>query len=201
MRSAEFDRTEVLRAAMNIFIEKGYAKTSMQDLKKATGLHPGSIYCAFENKRGLLMAALSQYGEDSANNFQHHFREGDALLLGFKHFLDSVVYECERAEVRDCLLQKAMSELTKQDAEVEAYISGLMQQWHKGIACKLNLAQERGEISADRDIEALSNFVVMSIYGIRTFSHTHPTPGTITKLAEQIYQIVVDSAIAVREVK
>lgn len=55
MRSAEFDREEVLRSAMEVFISKGYAKTSMQDLKSATGLHPGSIYCAFTNKRGLLL--------------------------------------------------------------------------------------------------------------------------------------------------
>ncbi len=52
MRSAEFDREHVLRSAMAAFIAKGYSKTSMQDLKKATGLHPGSIYCAFDNKRG-----------------------------------------------------------------------------------------------------------------------------------------------------
>jgi len=46
MRNAEFDKEQVLRSAMNAFMKKGYANTSMQDLKKATGLHPGSIYCA-----------------------------------------------------------------------------------------------------------------------------------------------------------
>ena len=50
MRSAEFDREQVLRAAIQAFLLKGYAKTSMQDLKRSTGLHPGSIYCAFESK-------------------------------------------------------------------------------------------------------------------------------------------------------
>ena len=43
MRNAEFNKETVLRAAMVAFMAKGYAKTSMQDLKAATGLHPGSI--------------------------------------------------------------------------------------------------------------------------------------------------------------
>lgn len=40
MRNAEFDREKVLRSAMTAFMDKGYGKTSMQDLTKATGLHP-----------------------------------------------------------------------------------------------------------------------------------------------------------------
>ncbi|MBP8218894.1 MAG: helix-turn-helix transcriptional regulator, partial [Aeromonas sp.] len=63
MRIAEFDRDEVLRNAMEAFRAKGYAKTTMQELVAATGLHPGSIYGAFGNKRGLLLAAVDHYVE------------------------------------------------------------------------------------------------------------------------------------------
>lgn len=61
MRTAEFDRQKVLEAAMEVFCQKGYANTTMQDLKEATGLHPGSLYCAFSNKRGILLAALQAF--------------------------------------------------------------------------------------------------------------------------------------------
>ena len=43
MRSAEYDRDAVLRNAMEAFRAKGYAKTTMQELVAATGLHPGSL--------------------------------------------------------------------------------------------------------------------------------------------------------------
>lgn len=42
MRSAEFDRDLVLRSAMEAFRARGYAKTTMQDLVAATGLHPAA---------------------------------------------------------------------------------------------------------------------------------------------------------------
>ncbi|WP_462160581.1 TetR/AcrR family transcriptional regulator [Pseudoalteromonas maricaloris] len=58
MRTAEFDRETVLRNAMQAFMTYGYNKTSMPKLTEVTGLHPGSIYCAFKNKKGLLLAAI-----------------------------------------------------------------------------------------------------------------------------------------------
>lgn len=73
MRNAEFDRETVLRAAMGAFMVNGYAKNSMQDLTKATGLHPGSIYCAFNNKKGLLLATIGQYQQDKNLQFQQFF--------------------------------------------------------------------------------------------------------------------------------
>ncbi|EGU61724.1 TetR family transcriptional regulator [Vibrio nigripulchritudo ATCC 27043] len=196
MRSAEFDREEVLRSAMEVFISKGYSKTSMQDLKAATGLHPGSIYCAFTNKRGLLLAALEQYGIESAKVFEAQFEGHESVLEAFQSYLTHVVDECEREEVKDCLLQKALSELSQQDEEVEAVISGLMEKWRNNIAGKLILAQENGELSTDVDCSELAEFLVMGIYGIRTFSHTKPPAGTLTRLASQLFEHIQQKAMA-----
>lgn len=190
MRSAEFDREEVLRSAMEVFISKGYAKTSMQDLKSATGLHPGSIYCAFTNKRGLLLTALDQYGVESQTSFEAHFEGQSSTLSALKGYLASVVDECEREEIKDCLLQKSLSELSQQDEEVESVISGLMGKWRHAIKLKLEQAQKQGEIADERDCNEIAEFLVMGIYGIRTFSHTNPPKGTLTRLADQLFDYV-----------
>ncbi|MGF1714725.1 TetR/AcrR family transcriptional regulator [Photobacterium chitinilyticum] len=188
MRSAEFDREHVLRAAMAAFIAKGYSKTSMQDLKKATGLHPGSIYCAFDNKRGLLLAALEQYRSDRQAEFMALFDGEVSSLDALKRYLDSVVDECEREEIKDCLLQKALTELTKQDDEVENVITQMLNQWEEAIAAKIQQAQQDNELSSERDHHQLAQFLVMGIYGIRTFSHTQPSEGTLQSLADQLFE-------------
>ena len=120
MRNAEFDREEVLRAAMKAFMYKGYAKTSMQDLKKATGLHPGSIYCAFENKRGLLLAALEQYRLDRKTEFEQFFANSASVIANIKSYLDNVVVECISCDsAQACLLTKALNEIAEQDSEIQ----------------------------------------------------------------------------------
>ena len=73
---------------MPLFMDKGNSKTSMPDLKKATGLHPGSIYCAFENKHGLLLAAIAQYKADRNVEFSHFFSTDEPVLTQFKSYLN-----------------------------------------------------------------------------------------------------------------
>ncbi|MCW8334579.1 TetR/AcrR family transcriptional regulator [Vibrio paucivorans] len=190
MRSAEFDREEVLRSAMDAFISKGYSKTSMQHLKKATGLHPGSIYCAFSNKRGLLLASLEHYRSERSAEFQALFDQSPTVLAGIQAYLDHVVAECEREEIKDCLLQKAMSELSQQDDEAEAIIGHMMTDWQEAFTDKLIEAQKAGEIDQAKDCQALSQFLVMGIYGIRTFSHTKPEAGVLRNLAAQLLECI-----------
>lgn len=190
MRSAEFDREHVLRAAMDAFIAKGYSKTSMKDLKTATGLHPGSIYCAFDNKRGLLLAALEHYREERQAEFAAFFATSPSVMAALERYLEHVVAECEREDIKDCLLQKALSELSQQDDEVEAVISEMLNQWQQGFTDKFRLAQQQQEIAADKDCEALAQFLVMGIYGLRTFSHTNPPKGALHRLAVQLLNAI-----------
>ncbi|PSW30648.1 TetR/AcrR family transcriptional regulator [Photobacterium phosphoreum] len=186
MRSAEFDRDQVLLSAMDVFITKGYSNTSMQDLKKATGLHPGSIYCAFNNKRGLLLAALEHYRDQRYAQFVTLFSQSSSVISAIESYLEHVVDECEREQIKDCLLQKALSELTQQDVEVADVISQMLKQWQQTLAEQLALAQQRYEINDQRDSQQLAQFLVMGIYGLRTFSHTRPEPGVIRRLAADL---------------
>ncbi|MCD9462496.1 TetR family transcriptional regulator [Photobacterium phosphoreum] len=186
MRSAEFDRDQVLLSAMDVFITKGYSNTSMQDLKKATGLHPGSIYCAFNNKRGLLLAALEHYRDQRYAQFVTLFSQSSSVISAIESYLEHVVDECEREQIKDCLLQKALSELAQQDVEVADVISQMLKQWQQTLAEQLALAQQRYEINDQRDSQQLAQFLVMGIYGLRTFSHTRPEPGVIRRLAADL---------------
>jgi len=186
MRSAEFDRETVLRSAMEAFVSKGYSKTSMQDLKAATGLHPGSIYCAFENNRGLLISELGQYRDDKSREFETLFKEQENVFYGLNRYLDSVVEECEKEAIKDCLLQKSLSELTQQDLEVEQLISSMLQDWHRSIENKISQAQDMGYVNKNKSAGQLTQFVVMGIYGMRTLSHTQPKPGVLKELKQEL---------------
>ena len=53
-----YDRDDVLDGAMKVFWRRGYAATSMRELRDATGLGSRSLYAEFESKHGLFRAAL-----------------------------------------------------------------------------------------------------------------------------------------------
>jgi len=188
MRNAEFDKEAVLRAAMIAFMDKGYAKTSMQDLKAATGLHPGSIYCAFENKRGLLLAALGQYRADRATEFEYFFAGKGTVLIALKKYLDHIVQECLSCEAAQaCLLTKALNELAEQDDEVQVILIENLADWQSSVAEVFRQAITAGELTGKRSAEKLSRFFIMGIYGLRTYAQTHPEAEIMHELAEQLF--------------
>ncbi len=192
MRNAEFDREKVLRSAMNAFMSKGYANTSMQDLKKSTGLHPGSIYCAFENKRGLLLEALEQYRVDRATAFEQFFSTSQKTIDNLKSYLDNVVVECISCDnTQACLMTKALNETAEQDIEIQQIITNNLSMLQQAFAEKFEQVKKEKDISAHKDCEHLARYFLMGIYGLRTFAQTHPKPEVLEQLAEQLYQDVL----------
>ena len=60
-RSKEFVESEVLLKAMHLFWEKGYEKSSLQDLVQHMGVHRRSMYDTFGDKHSLFMKTLELY--------------------------------------------------------------------------------------------------------------------------------------------
>ncbi|RKS72797.1 regulatory TetR family protein [Motilibacter peucedani] len=57
-RPRGFDEVHVVAAAAQLFVERGYEGTSVDDLVTSLGVHRGSLYRAFGSKRGLFVTAL-----------------------------------------------------------------------------------------------------------------------------------------------
>lgn len=57
-------RQEILEAALRAFGEKGYDKTSVNDIVKASGLSKGTLYWYFENKQAIFIALVRRVFDD-----------------------------------------------------------------------------------------------------------------------------------------
>jgi len=190
MRSAEFDHQEVLRAVMTVLSKKGYAKTRVQDLKKATGLHPGSIYSAFNDKRGLFIAALKQYQEDRFAFIDDLFSNSPTLLAGVYAFVDCILEDYEQVKEKDCLFQKLLTEVSDHDDEIEQMVKNMIKSLRQKFTDKFQLMMDRNEIEANRDVNLLAQFFFMCIYGMRTMSYTNPEPGVLKNLRDELMQYI-----------
>jgi AcrR family transcriptional regulator len=58
MSTKEESRQKILQAAFEAFAEKGFEKTSMDDIVKRSGLSKGTLYWHFTNKRELFLATI-----------------------------------------------------------------------------------------------------------------------------------------------
>lgn len=54
-------KAQILAAAMSVFTEKGFAKASMNDIVRASGLSKGGVYWHFKSKDELITAIFDQF--------------------------------------------------------------------------------------------------------------------------------------------
>ncbi len=182
MRSAEFNRDDVLRNAMEAFRAKGYAKTTMQELVAATGLHPGSLYAAFGNKRGLLLAAVDHYVQEKSA-LRRGFFAGQSPLAGVQAYLSQIVND---ALCGTCLVTRTLMELAEQDEELHLRLKAIYAELDADLAQILTLAQQRGELVADRDIPTLTAFLLINIQGLVTFTQCRPDRALLDGVVTQL---------------
>ncbi|MET3966753.1 TetR/AcrR family transcriptional regulator [Bradyrhizobium sp. S3.9.1] len=60
-RAREFDETEIIDKALQVFWQRGYEGTSLNDLLDATGLSKSSLYAAFGSKEDLFHRIVERY--------------------------------------------------------------------------------------------------------------------------------------------
>lgn len=89
---AQETRALILAAARSLFTTRGYAGTTIEGIAAEAGVSPQTVYSAFKNKRGLLLALLDQMAVDadgeqqrppSADDPRQQLREGIAFTTRF----------------------------------------------------------------------------------------------------------------------
>ncbi len=122
-RPREFDTDATLDKAMRLFWAKGYHDTSIRDLVDRTGVNYYGLYAAFENKHGLLLAALDRYRQTVTADFAGALRAApptrEGLQAAFDHLFD--LLQTEDGQV-GCLMCNTAVELAPHDAEVAARV-------------------------------------------------------------------------------
>ena len=180
MRSAEFNRDDVLRNAMEAFRAKGYAKTTMQELVAATGLHPGSLYAAFGNKRGLLLAAVDHYVCQKRSR-RRQVMELPSPLAGIETYLNLVVEDTLSGA---CLVTRMLMEMSAQDGELAERMQQICLELEQDVHQTLELAVVRQELGQDADITTLTAYLLVAIQGIITFAQCSKDKGLLLEVVQ-----------------
>ncbi|MEP3639528.1 MAG: TetR/AcrR family transcriptional regulator [Lentilitoribacter sp.] len=164
-RTASFDRDVLIANAREIFWKKGWAGTSMKDLEKGLGLHPGSFYAAFGSKDALYELTLDRYVEDGQVRLDQLVQTHGALGA-LKAHLRSVV-EDSAMPVRACMLSKTLLELSGQGNPLASKARQHMATMEARFAALFVQAQREGEIDNEVSAEKRARRFQSDLTGLR----------------------------------
>jgi AcrR family transcriptional regulator len=135
VEAARRTRRQVLEAAYGLFVQQGYARTTLVDVAAAAGVSVETVYKTFRNKRGLLkeLADFNVGGDDEQVAM---LERPDPLLLRdepdqrrqLAMFAEGMTGQMERVRPFDDILRSAAAV----DPEVAALREDLQQRQRRG---------------------------------------------------------------------
>ena len=159
-RPREFDRAQVLDQAIEVFWQRGYEATSIQDLVDRMGIHRGSLYCAFGDKHGLFLAALDRYEEVFHSKILERLADGSLrgrARQAIREVFDDIVRSCAGGGGRKgCLMTNSAVELAARDRDTAARVGANLSRLEKALSTAVRTAQADGQLSSQHDAMGMS---------------------------------------------
>ena len=117
-RTKQYNETEVVEKAMNLFWKNGYETTSMQMLEKEMGINKFSIYSSFGNKHGLFLESLKLY-KSNVSTVLDKLKKGTKGIEDIKQFFyDSVSSNFKSDKVKGCFVTNTYNEFSDKEDEL-----------------------------------------------------------------------------------
>lgn len=152
---AEETKDKIVRATLEIFCEKGYSRTTFDEIAKRIGLTKGAVYWHFRNKADILTEIIHRAFLLSRQELGQQVPELKTLEDLRRYLLCEIRLIQQHEQYRKflffVLFQMEWSEAILN--KVSAELQDIIQSGRNVIKEVLTFAQKNGEISASADIE------------------------------------------------
>jgi TetR/AcrR family transcriptional regulator, transcriptional repressor for nem operon len=185
-RTKEFDPEEALRAALELFWERGYEATSLADLVEHMGVARASIYATFGDKHSLYLKALDRYGELTDPELLAGLSRPGQVLPAVRALVQRYAREAaSETGRRGCFVVNTAVELAPHDRLAARRVQANWDLLETALTSALIRAQAQGELSQDKDPRALARLLLVLLQGLRVMGKAGTEPGRLQDAATQ----------------
>lgn len=166
-RAEDFDRAVVVGKAKEVFWQKGYEATSMQDLVDAMGLNRSSIYNSFGGKMDLYRESIRTYQRESNTYLREALLDGDpmeSLELLFSQAIDDIISDTEN---KGCFNLSCRMEMAERDHAIKDWLKGAEEHNLDLFSGIIRSGQEKGSINKDRSAQEYALYLLSGFQGLR----------------------------------
>jgi TetR/AcrR family transcriptional regulator, copper-responsive repressor len=160
-----FDRDAALKAAMDVFWKKGFEGATLADLTEAMGINPPSLYAAFGDKEGLFLEAVKRYRQQVAEKCLYA-QEPTAHAAVEKLLTELASLYTDNEHPRGCLMVMAATTAGASSPRLQEVLAEQRAAARASLRARLDRGVKDGELPADTDVAALTNFYAAVISGM-----------------------------------
>jgi AcrR family transcriptional regulator len=172
-------KQHIVKIALQLFLQKGYEKTSLNDIAGEVGITKPAIYHHFKNKDELFHEVLTFFFEEMGKWSSARFASCKTMRDLLKAFFQSLTSFTEVTEILLGKQKKNTSysflelflDASKRDPSIQKRIEQGFLMTRKFLAAELKKAQKKGEIRGDVDCETLAFQIHALIEGTGLISY------------------------------
>lgn len=166
-RPRGFDREAALRAAVELFWERGYEGTSLTDLTSAMGIRAPSLYAAFGSKEDLFREAVALYQSEQdapvSQAERDHPTAKDAIEAVLRRA--AVAYSNPNSP-RGCMVVLAALNCTPEHESVREFLSGCRLNSEGVLRRRLDQGVADGDVPAETKTSTVAAFYLTVMHGM-----------------------------------
>ncbi|GEC78854.1 TetR/AcrR family transcriptional regulator [Flavobacterium aquatile] len=184
-RTVEFNECEIIDKAMNVFWEKGYQATSMQDLVDAMQINRSSIYNTIGDKHQLFMKCISSYFDNAMLEIKEKVAKETSAKQALINIITdkaSWIVDCEKG----CLGIKTVFEIAPEDNEVRKLMSQNNEIFLQFLAEVVQKAIDDKELDGSEDAILMAEYIMTSFTGWKQSYILDRNPIRIKKMSEYL---------------
>ena len=176
----QYDRTELLDRAVELFRRQGFSATSTAELVDELGVNRKSMYAEFGSKQALFEATLERYNEHHLTNvigpIEAPDAGPDAIRAAFQGYADA---SDGWAQGRGCLLCNTAVERGALDEGARRHVSAYLERLTAAFRHALDNGRAAGEIDPSADLDELAAFFTMSLIGVAALIRAEAPPAEV----------------------
>jgi AcrR family transcriptional regulator len=183
-RPRAFDAAKTIGRARDVFWDKGFAGTSLDNLSAATELNRPSLYGAFGDKEELYLDTLEGYREDSLRLLDEMLDPALPIRRNIANVYDGAlaIYLHGTHGARGCFLIGTATVESVQHPRVQEVLRRSLNDFDAKIESRLQLAVEKGELPGG-DPKMLAKLVSAVMHSLAVRSRAGDSEDSLRALA------------------
>ncbi len=197
-RPPSYERDVALGAIRDVFWDRGFSATSLDDIAAAAGMNRPSLYGAFGDKREMYLAALRMFAVESGRELQKAL-EAPTLREALEAFYLRAIqdYVSGNGSPRGCLvICTAVTEATG-DPAIRSALAAMLAEIDSVAAVRIARAQAEGDRCTGGDAKVLARVATSVLHSLAVRARAGARRSELLAIARATAELIVGRASGV----
>ncbi|UQZ32733.1 TetR/AcrR family transcriptional regulator [Paenibacillus sp. PK3_47] len=192
-RNKDFDTTQVLHKAMQIFGHYGYEGTSLQILLEGLGIARQSMYDTYGTKKELFVKAVRHYLNEKSSAVVVYLQQKQTVKQAIGSIFNEIVAALQDEDRRkECFILHSAIDQVPHNSDIALMFEKDKLMLEQAFYDALVRAQHEGEISEKKDLHAIAQYLYHSRYALTQVAKLTADPKALNNVAALTLSVLED---------